>query len=78
MGRLLLRHTPTLGVRIYRPERMTLSRGFETAETAYGPVRVKTAEGWGVRKRKAEYDDIAKIARENGLTLAEARAEAEK
>ncbi len=78
MGRLLLRHTPTLGVRIYRPERMTLSRGFETAETAYGPVRVKTAEGWGVRKRKAEYDDIAKIARENGLTLAEVRAEAEK
>lgn len=78
MGRLLLRHTPTLGVRIYRPERMTLSRGFETAETAYGPVRVKTAEGWGIRKRKAEYDDIAKIARENGLTLAEARAEAEK
>ena len=78
MGRLLLRHTPTLGVRIYRPERMTLSRGFETAETAYGPVSVKTAEGWGVRKRKAEYDDIAKIARENGLTLAEARAEAEK
>lgn len=78
MGRLLLRHTPTLGVRIYRPERMTLSRGFETAETAYGPVSVKTAEGWGVRKRKAEYDDIARIARENGLTLAEARAEAEK
>ena len=78
MGRLLLRHTPTLGVRIYRPERMTLSRGFETAETAYGPVRVKTAEGWSTRKRKAEYDDIAKIARENGLTLAEARAEAEK
>lgn len=78
MGRLLLRHTPTLGVRIYRPERMTLSRGFETAETAYGPVRVKTAEGWSIRKRKAEYDDIAKIARENGLTLAEARAEAEK
>ena len=78
MGRLLLRHTPTLGVRIYRPERMTLSRGFETAETRFGPVRVKTAEGWGVSKRKAEYDDIARIARENGLTLAEARAEAEK
>ena len=57
---------------------MTLSRGIETAETRFGPVRVKTAEGWGVSKRKAEYDDIARIARENGLTLAEARAEAEK
>lgn len=62
MGRLLLRHTPTLGVRIYRPERMTLSRGFETGRDGLRPGKGKNRRGGGVRKRKAEYDDIAKIA----------------
>lgn len=72
MGRLLLRHTPTLGVRIYRPERMTLERSIELRETELGPVRFKTASGWGVEKSKLEYDDVARIARENDLSFSEA------
>jgi uncharacterized protein (DUF111 family) len=43
-------------------------------KTGYGSIRVKTASGRGIKKSKPEYDDLAKIALENGLTLAEAAA----
>lgn len=74
MGRLLLRHTPTLGVRIYRPRRMTLERRVETRETRFGPARLKVARGWGVEKAKVEYDDASRAARESGISFAEASA----
>ncbi len=74
MLRLLFRHTTTLGVREVRCERSTLTRRMETAQTAYGPVQVKVSEGWGVTRKKAEYEDLARIAREQGLGLEEVRA----
>ncbi len=74
MLRLLFRHTTTLGVREVRCERSTLTRRMETAQTAYGPVRVKVSEGWGVTRRKAEYEDLAELARKQGLSLEEVRA----
>ena len=37
---LILRHTPTLGLRVYRPERITLSRREELRQTPYGPVQI--------------------------------------
>ena len=75
--RCLFRHTATLGVRESLCPRYTLRRGFRTAETEAGPVRVKTAEGWGVRREKPEYEDLARIARERGISLREAAALAE-
>ena len=74
MLRLLFRHTTTLGVREVRCERSTLTRRMETAQTAYGPVRVKVSEGWGVTRRKAEYEDLAELARKQGLSMEEVRA----
>ena len=68
---LMLRHTPGLGVRVYHPERITLPRREETLQTEYGPVRVKYAGG----KCKAEYEDLARIARETDNPLAEVRSE---
>ena len=47
--RLLFRHTTTLGVREYRCARYALRRSERILETPYGPVRVKEAQGWGVR-----------------------------
>ena len=41
--------------------------------TSFGSVRVKNSEGFGVKRRKAEYEDLARIARETGLPLAEIR-----
>lgn len=76
--RQIFRHTTTLGVRETRKSRYTLTREEEAAATEYGEVRRKTAEGYGVRRVKAEYEDLARIARENGLTLRQARAFAER
>ena len=46
-------------------------------ETEAGPVRFKTAEGFGVNREKAEFEDLARIAREQGISLREAAALAE-
>ena len=71
---LLFRHTATLGVREERCARWALRRRLRTEETACGPVRVKRAEGWGVAREKAEYEDLARIAREKNISLREAEA----
>ena len=55
-----------------RDSRYTLEREETVEETAYGPVRVKHAHGDGVEKSKPEYEDVAKIAREKGMTFAQA------
>ena len=72
MLRCLFRHTTTLGVRETVCARETLRRSFRTVETPSGPVRIKCAEGWGVKREKAEYEDLARIARERGISLREA------
>ena len=73
MIRLLYKHTATIGVRAVETERFVLDRKTETVATAAGEVRVKTSTGYGVTRRKIEYDDLARLAGENGLSLAEAR-----
>lgn len=70
---LLFLHTTTLGVREQRRQRWTLHRREETVETAYGPLRKKCVSGYGVSREKYEYDDLARIARERGLSLSDAR-----
>ncbi|MEY8383271.1 nickel pincer cofactor biosynthesis protein LarC [Christensenellaceae bacterium 44-20] len=70
----MLRHTSTFGVRRTLCQRYMLSRSFEQVQTPCGAVRIKTGQGYGVKKSKAEYEDIARIAREQGISLAEARA----
>lgn len=73
MTQLLLLHTTTLGVRQKSCQRTALSRRTETVSTAYGPVTVKYAEGPGIRKCKAEYEDLARAARTHGVSLEEIR-----
>ncbi len=75
MLRCIFRHTTTLGVREYICSRYNLARSIETVQTRYGAVRIKTAAGYGVKRCKAEYDDLAKLARENDTTIAEIRKE---
>lgn len=72
MLRLMFRHTTTLGIREYLCDRYTLTRRTETVSTPCGDVRIKHAEGWGVRRSKPEFDDLARIAAEEGISLAEA------
>ena len=72
--RCLFRHTGTLGVRETAHPRYTLRRDFRTVETEAGPVRVKTAEGFGVSREKPEFEDLAAVARRLGISLREAAA----
>ena len=72
--RCLFQHTGTLGVRETLCPRYTLRRSLRTVETEAGPVRVKIAEGFGVRREKPEYEDLARIARERGISLRQAAA----
>ena len=69
MLRLLFLHTTTLGVRESVCRRYTLHRTISERQTAYGSVHVKTASGWGVEREKPEYEDMARIAREQGVSL---------
>ena len=66
---LIFRHTTTLGIRENRLHRYTLNRRTEVVNTPYGPVHQKIAEGYGVERRKYEYEDLARIAREENLSL---------
>ena len=72
MAELLLRYTTTIGVRETLKSRYVLSRSIETLDTPYGPVRIKRSEGYGVTREKLEYEDLARIAREQGVSLREA------
>ncbi len=69
MVQLIFKHTTTIGIREYTCNRYTLTRTEHITETQYGPVRVKKATGYGVSKEKLEYEDIARIARENGESI---------
>jgi len=71
LANLILRHTTTLGVRISESRRIVLERSQSIKETSYGPVRIKTATGNGIEKSKPEYDDVAKIAGDNDMTISD-------
>ena len=66
-------HTTTLGVRETETRRYVLDRRIEKRDTLLGSVRVKISKGYGVTREKIEYEDLATIAREHGISLAEAK-----
>ena len=67
----IFRHTTTLGVRRTDLQRYTLKRRIETVQTPLGEVRCKISEGYGTERRKYEYEDVARLARENGCAMQE-------
>ena len=69
----LFQHTTTIGVREYRSVRHVLERSIETRETPYGEVRIKKSTGFGVTREKIEHDDLARIAREQNISIREVR-----
>ena len=69
MVELLFRHTTTLGIREANFRRYTLSRTARTVHTPNGDIRVKDSSGYGVTRSKAEFDDLAELARKTGHSL---------
>jgi uncharacterized protein (TIGR00299 family) protein len=71
--KLIFQHTSTRGVRYHSFSRAKLTARFEEISTEYGPVRKKINEGFGLCKSKYEYEDLRRIAKEQGLSIAEVR-----
>lgn len=74
----IFKFTSTIGIRENKFHRYILDRQIETLETSYGPVRCKISSGYGVKRRKYEYEDIARIAKEKGISISAATALVEK
>lgn len=78
MAALIFRHTTTIGVRENISKRYTLKRFTETVQTPFGEMRKKISTGYGVTREKYEYEDLARIAKEQGKSIGEVLAAIEK
>jgi uncharacterized protein (DUF111 family) len=65
--------TGTFGVRVLRGERWPAARTIEPVDVAGLPVRMKVGGG----RVKAEFDDVARVAAETGLSTGEVASRAE-
>jgi uncharacterized protein (TIGR00299 family) protein len=70
-AKLILEYTSTFGVRETICKRYILNRKTSIQKTLYGNIRIKTGEGFGIKKSKLEFEDIAKIARIKNKTFDE-------
>lgn len=75
---IIFKETTTLGLRIYRVERLSLPRKIEEFSSSLGTVRIKIAEFRGIKKIFPEYEDLKAIAKEKGLSLLDVRERIEK
>jgi uncharacterized protein (TIGR00299 family) protein len=61
-AKLIFEYTSTFGVRKTICKRYILNRKISVQKTPYGNIRIKTGEGFGIKKSKPEFEDISKIA----------------
>ena len=68
--RQIFKHTTTLGIRRIECMRSVLTREVTEKNT----VKIKRSEGYGVKKEKPEFDELAKIADELDISIFEAKS----
>ncbi len=73
MADLMLKHTTTIGLREYSCSRITMEREIEKRQSPWGEVDVKVCRKDGLTKVKAEFDQLATLAKEHGLSVREIR-----
>lgn len=67
----IFKHTTTIGIKENRPKRYALKRQIYTEENKYGKIRFKQSEGYGVVRKKYEFDDLKAIAKDHKLSIHE-------
>ena len=67
MIRQIFAHTTTNGLRSRLSMKYFLKPRQEQVQTQWGPVGVKLAQGFGVTHAKPEFEDVAALAKANGL-----------
>ena len=72
LQKVLFSETTSIGMRMYKVEKLKIDRTYETVETEFGPISVKRAffDGECVNA-KPEYEHIKRIAQESGLSIKE-------
>ena len=65
LARNILAQTTTNGLRVRRCGKYFLAPGADRVQTQWGPVGLKTAQGFGITHIKPEFEDAAKLAREH-------------
>lgn len=67
--RAIFKYTSTIGIREQRMHRYALHRDIEILDTEYGNIRKKIASGYGVKRTKLEYEDVANAAIRKGCSI---------
>ena len=67
----IFKYTTTIGVRECRMNRYVLDRRIDSVETPYGTMTCKVSSGYGVSRKKYEYEDLARIAKAEGISIEE-------
>jgi uncharacterized protein (TIGR00299 family) protein len=80
---ILLRETTTLGVRCFEVDRFSLPRTVDSLKTPWGPLRIKKITRFGQNSKgnedfSLEYDDLKKMALEQGKSLKEVEIQVRK
>lgn len=70
---LIFKHFSTLGVRESVCKRYVLAREIVPVETPFGIIHRKDAVGFGVKKSKYEYEDLARVAREKECSIGDVK-----
>lgn len=65
----MFKYTSTAGIREAKIERSVLERSITDVETPYGIIRRKDYSGYGVNRSKYEYDDLARIASKQQVSI---------
>lgn len=68
----ILENTTAIGIRYYPISRKILDRTEEAVSTGFGTIRVKTVTTpSGKQRRKAEYEDLSRVAKKQGVSIME-------
>ena len=68
----ILENTTAIGIRYYPVSRKILDRTEEAVSTEFGTIRVKTVTTpSGKERRKAEYEDLSRVAKKQGVSIME-------
>jgi uncharacterized protein (TIGR00299 family) protein len=75
LGEAFFRHSTTIGFRATTVNRLSLKRELRTLQGEFGAAREKIVyQGGGKTRSKIEYEDRARLAREQNVSLDEAEA----
>lgn len=71
MVEAIFENTTTIGIRERSLKRYTLERKKEIVDTPFGKIERKVSKGFGVERKKYEYEELVKISEETGKNLLE-------